>query len=148
MEGILFAGLLVVLVVLWIYLRNRLTAIDARIDALAATLHRTAAPQPQPQPQPQPYPYPTPPPPVIRPWAPPAFTAPPAPADPPIPAPPVPERVVPPPLAAPPPQPTPARIPVRTSEEWEAPVGGNWLNKIGVFIVVLGLAFGLDYAFA
>ena len=38
-------------------------------------------------------------------------------------------------------------MPQRTSEEWEALVGGNWLNKIGVFIVVVGLAFGLDYAY-
>jgi len=37
--------------------------------------------------------------------------------------------------------------PRRSSEEWEALVGGNWLNKIGVFIVVVGLAFGLDYAY-
>src|SRR5450755_167594 len=150
MESFLIAGLLVVLVIRWIYLRDRLAAIDARIDTLAASLYRTAAPQPLPPPvrgqqaapQPQPYPYPTPPPPpvpVVRPSAPPPEPAPPVPVI----APPAP--VAPPSL--PPAQEAVPPQPHRTSEEWEALVGGNWLNKIGVFVVVVGLAFGLDYAY-
>jgi hypothetical protein len=35
----------------------------------------------------------------------------------------------------------------RTSEEWEALVGGNWLLKIAVFVLVLGLAYGLELAY-
>src|SRR5450432_687400 len=147
MESFLFAGLLVVLVIRWIYLRDRLAAIDARIDTLAASLYRTAAPQPLPPPvrgqqaapQPQPYPYPAPPAPEP---APPVRVAAPSPRvaalRPPAPA----------PGPRPPaPDPRPPSTPHRTSEEWEALVGGNWLNKIGVFVVVVGLAFGLDYAY-
>jgi uncharacterized membrane protein len=141
MESFLFAGLLIVLVIRWIYLRERLAAIDARIDTLATAVYRTAVPPPQAVPQP--YPYPTPPPrvPVVRPSPPP----PPEPAPPvPVVAPPVPDPQSPAPQS---PGPRSPRVPVRTSEEWEALVGGNWLNKIGVFIVVVGLAFGLDYAY-
>jgi uncharacterized membrane protein len=35
----------------------------------------------------------------------------------------------------------------RTSEEWEALIGGNWLNRIGAFALMLGIAFFLKYAF-
>jgi hypothetical protein len=38
--------------------------------------------------------------------------------------------------------------PQRTSEEWEALVGGNWLNKLGVFVLVIGIALALGYSFA
>jgi len=34
----------------------------------------------------------------------------------------------------------------RTSEEWEALIGGNWVNKIGVFVAVIGIALLLNYA--
>jgi hypothetical protein len=32
-------------------------------------------------------------------------------------------------------------------EEWEAIVGGNWLNKLGVFVLVVGIALFLGYSF-
>jgi uncharacterized membrane protein len=60
-----------------------------------------------------------------------------------------------PPPAAPAPEPLdafwppvqPAAAPVhRTSEEWEALIGGNWVNKIGVFVAVIGIALLLNYA--
>jgi hypothetical protein len=42
----------------------------------------------------------------------------------------------------------PAAAPVhRTSEEWEALIGGNWVNKIGVFVAVIGIALLLNYAY-
>ena len=46
--------------------------------------------------------------------------------------------------ASPPPVPAPAH---RTSEEWEALIGGNWVNKIGVFVAVIGIALLLNYAY-
>src|ERR1019366_8994378 len=42
----------------------------------------------------------------------------------------------------------PVAAPVhRTSEEWEALIGGNWVNKIGVFVAVVGIALLLNYAY-
>jgi hypothetical protein len=35
----------------------------------------------------------------------------------------------------------------RTSEEWEALIGANWVNKIGVFVAVIGIALLLNYAY-
>jgi hypothetical protein len=35
----------------------------------------------------------------------------------------------------------------RSSEEWEALLGGNWLNKLGVFVLVIGIALLLGYSF-
>jgi hypothetical protein len=43
-------------------------------------------------------------------------------------------------------QPAAARV-SRTSEEWEALIGGNWVNKIGVFVAVIGIALLLNYAY-
>src|SRR6185369_7498032 len=55
---------------------------------------------------------------------------------------------VPPQQAAYSPRPEPTLAPVhRTSEEWEAVIGGNWVNKIGVFIAVVGIALLLNYAY-
>ena len=49
--------------------------------------------------------------------------------------------------AAPPPAPEPvaaqARVPHR---DWEALIGGNWFNKIGIGAIILGMAFFLRYA--
>ena len=33
------------------------------------------------------------------------------------------------------------------NEEWEAIVGGNWLNKVGVFVLVIGIALFPGYSF-
>ena len=57
----------------------------------------------------------------------------------PAPAPPLPE------FARPRVQPA-AAPPRRTSEDWEALIGGNWVNKIGVFVAVIGIALLLNYA--
>ena len=35
----------------------------------------------------------------------------------------------------------------RSAADWETLVGGNWLNKIGVFILVIGIALALGYSF-
>ncbi len=32
-------------------------------------------------------------------------------------------------------------------EEWEAVVGGSWLNKLGVLVLVIGIALFLGYSF-
>jgi Predicted membrane protein (DUF2339) len=32
-------------------------------------------------------------------------------------------------------------------EEWEAIIGGSWLNKLGVFVLVIGIALFLGYSF-
>jgi hypothetical protein len=80
-----------------------------------------------------------------------------------IPSPPEPkaEPHTPPPL----PPPAPPRLPVAPapepvhadwrgrlrekagSQEWEAVVGGNWLNKLGVLVLVIGIALFLGYEF-
>src|ERR1017187_2414896 len=129
MEAFLLACLLVVLVVRWIYLRNRLDELENRLFGLessvaAADRRAFAAPVAAP---PTPVPPPMPPPPM------------------PLPRPPAPT----PPLTGAfhplfQPVPAPAR---RTSEEWEALIGGNWVNKIGVFVAVIGIALLLNYAY-
>ncbi|MGO9257334.1 MAG: DUF2339 domain-containing protein [Bryobacteraceae bacterium] len=43
-------------------------------------------------------------------------------------------------------RPQPAR-PARTWADWEALVGGNWANKAGVFLVVVGMAVALGLSF-
>ncbi len=40
-----------------------------------------------------------------------------------------------------------AIVPSRSSEEWEALLGGNWLNKAGVLVLVVGIALALGYSF-
>ena len=80
-------------------------------------------PAPPPQPAPKPAVVPEPPKPVLAP------PTPPRPA--PLPAPVVSE---------------PSR-PSRSSEEWEAVVGGNWLNKLGVLVLVIAIALFLSYSF-
>lgn len=52
------------------------------------------------------------------------------------------------PVFAPPQEPLTQRIRRRVAgRDWEAIVGGNWLNKLGVLILVIGIAFGLVYSF-
>jgi uncharacterized membrane protein len=46
------------------------------------------------------------------------------------------------PLTAPAPSPLPDK---RSVESWEAIIGGAWLNRIGVALLVLGIAFALGY---
>jgi uncharacterized membrane protein len=126
METLFLICLMVVLLVRWIYLRQRLAGIEARLDALAAMA------------------YPAP---VVERTE--AVAAPP-----------------PPPVSPPPPPVSPPHPPVPVQEdkagvgfarsnrpeasaalEWEARLGGNWLNKAGVFVVVIGIALLLNYAY-
>ena len=157
MESFLFASLLIVLVIRWIYLRDRLAAIDERIDALSSAIYRAPveapAATPRPQPQPPAPPSPPPPPPRPAPPPPPPPIVQPQPALPPLPpsiaaldAPSLRERFLEPEEPKPAPIFEPAPTP-RRSEDWEALIGGNWLIKIGVFILVVGLAYLLDLAY-
>ncbi len=78
-----------------------------------------------------------------------------------------PEEAIPAPAPAPPalPRLAPARVPLpevpvvhtptisdrlrekMSGEEWEVLVGGSWLNKLGVFVLVIGIALFLGYSF-
>jgi uncharacterized membrane protein len=42
--------------------------------------------------------------------------------------------------------PSPPPVPAQ-SQDWEAALGGNWLNKIGVLVLVVGIALALGYSF-
>jgi uncharacterized membrane protein len=44
-------------------------------------------------------------------------------------------------------KPTQAGMPVPPSADWEAMLGGNWLNKLGVLILVIGIALALGYSY-
>ena len=148
MEEFLLLVLLVLLLVRWIYLRNRLDEVESRLSVLErATANRAPAVQfaaapvvaPTPRPEPAPAVAPEPPPPVMERPSPPR-TAAPTPQPPPAPLPPLPDAFL--------PSFQPAAEPVhRTSEEWEALIGGNWVNKIGVFVAVIGIALLLNYAY-
>ncbi len=143
MEGLLIAIGLVVVVIRWVYLRDRMNAIERRLYALECSY--AAAPVIPWQPAATPPPRPTPPPPSASPRPPEPVVAPPPP-------PPVEPHVAPVPETfrpePPPPTPVPEPAPVhRTTEEWEAMIGGNWVNKIGVFIAVVGIALLLNYAY-
>jgi uncharacterized membrane protein len=138
----------VVLVVGWFYFSSRLRAVDSRIedlsdrvaahdrtlmDALFARPEvKTAAASPAPPPAPEPEPL------AVEP----RFPSPPA-----APRPrPVEVLAIPqPPLES---LPSFAQVaPERSTEEWETLLGGNWLNKIGVFVLVVGIALALGYSF-
>ncbi len=86
-----------------------------------------------------------PPPPIVEPQPEPTHQAPPS-----LPEP----EPMPPPPVEPPPPPVPAGPSWReriasgvASQEWEAMVGGNWLNKLGVLILIIGIALLLGYSF-
>ena len=150
-EMSLVAGILVGLFISWISLRGRIEKLKERMDGLESTLAATnrrlyAAQLASPHPAAEPAPAPPPPAPAPPPFVPVAVTPPPrpAPAEPPV---------------APPPAPVPLpdrfQVPFQppaapahlTSEEWEALIGGNWVNKIGVFVAVIGIALLLNYAY-
>ena len=145
METLLLLGLIVGLVIAWIYLRDRLSEMDRRINALASEVYarpramremasRQSAAEPPAAPAAE----------VVA-------------AAPPVAAPVVAETPVAAPVvvtplavetAAPVPRFAAAKVEEkRSSEEWEALLGGNWLNKLGVFLLVIGLALLLGYSF-
>jgi uncharacterized membrane protein len=162
-ETSLVAGILLGLLISWLSLRSRINELKNRLDALESTLAATnrriyegqfAPPHPPPMPVP----------PTASAPAPHTAQAPPSPAaERPVPSAPPPPELRPTPVPAPPPA-VPAQVPLpdqfrpmfqplmaepvhRTSEEWEALIGGNWVNKIGVFVAVIGIALLLNYAY-
>ena len=158
----------IVALVGWLYLYTRLRRAEDRLDQetqarthyedLIAELTRRvwtlekSPPTPAPASEPKPVELPTPV--VFEPAPIPALPPTPEPA--PIPAlPPTPE-----PLPEPAPLPVPVFVPpparrtwreqLRESmggQEWEAVVGGSWLNKLGVLVLVIGIALLLGYEF-
>ncbi|HTT65205.1 MAG TPA: DUF2339 domain-containing protein [Bryobacteraceae bacterium] len=149
MEIILFFGLVVVLVIRWAVLKGRMEQMESRIAELTARvdvqseslaeLYRKsrAAPAAPSEPVAAPVAPHVAPAPVVTPQAVPPHVAPPQVAPPKV----EPPRVAPPPLAIPKPQPAAA------PREWETILGGSWLNKLGVFVLVVGLALLLRYSF-
>jgi uncharacterized membrane protein len=173
MESFLLFVVVVVLIIRWAILSRRYGEMEERIDALVrgriepieitrlikrvtqledalAGLKREGsvavaevppAPEPvrQPAPPPKPVAVPEPPqlPPMPKPMPKPEPVLAPPPPPPPLPRPSMP------PVFRPP---EPAR-PSRTSEEWEALVGGNWFNKLGILVLVISLALFLGYSF-
>ncbi len=128
--------------------------------ALAALPYHQPAPAPQPVAAPPP-----PPPPPPKPVPVPETVIAPLPPAPPQPAPaPQPAAAPPPPASQPVAQPLPAPLPapvlasapslsdrLRTSAggtDWESVIGGNWLNKIGAAVLVIGIALFLSYSFS
>ena len=124
MEAALVVGIAVGLVVACLYFRARLEELEARLTRLERPdAFRYSIPTPEKQPG------------AIAPHLPP----------PPIPHPPS-------PASAASQAPASAASPSPASEashpaDWEAVLGGNWLNKLGVFIFVVGLALALGYSF-
>jgi hypothetical protein len=87
---------------------------------------------------------PVPPPPFPAPAAPLSAT-PPASTTPPPPAPPAPARPTPPPLSPPP---EPAHLSAReATSQLEETLGKNWLNKLGIIALVIGISLFLAYKF-
>jgi uncharacterized membrane protein len=116
-------------VVRWLYIRERFLSVEQRLLVLERASVAASAPIYEPPP------------------APPKPAAPPPPPPPPEP---VPVLVGPP---APPEAflvheaPAPVAHAERTSQDWEALIGGNWANKLGVFVTVIALALLLKYAY-
>src|ERR1017187_3565572 len=181
METFLLIVVIAVALIRWIYLRQRLSEMSGRIDALARLVVQSQArsitaasarPAPPPTPMPEMHPVaPVPPQPAAPAPPPPPHIVPPTVATPPLPhfEPPIPafqpaasvsmppaQATVPPtpvfdaPVFGPPTLAIEAPAPVsprRSTADWEALVGGNLLNKAGVFVLVIFIALLLSYAF-
>jgi hypothetical protein len=120
MEFVLIFCLIVVLAIRWAVMRNRMARMESRIAELTA---RVDAQSPAPPPRPQ----------AVAPVVEPPRVAP---------------RVETPRVEpAPAPVALPAAQPAAVPREWETILGGSWLNKIGVFVLVVGLALLLRYSF-
>ena len=169
MEDFLLIVILIVLAIRWFVLSARMEELQRRIGTLEQTIGRfeaerapavTPPPLPQPEPVragppplPSPLPQAVPPPPPLAPQpSVPHFAAP-------GPQPELAAPAMPPPLPPMPPPPifvapTPAG-PTLTQrlrekmqgEEWESIVGGSWLNKLGVLILVIGVALLIGVSF-
>jgi len=127
METLLVLCLLAVALIRWIYLRDRLAEMDDRIDTLARLVGQSLRPVAAVPDLPRPAP------------PPPTSAAPKAPPQAPNPQPPTPD-----PLFTPT-TPNPLFRPL--APDWESLIGGNWLNKLGVFVLVIGIALALGYSF-
>ena len=57
------------------------------------------------------------------------------------------QPAVPPPVPLVEQQPLSAEEPAPVQPQWEAALGGSWLNKVGVLVLVIGLALFLWYSF-
>jgi hypothetical protein len=142
---VFLAVVLAVVVFRWLYVRDRMARMESsiaelkeRLDAqseFVAQIYRGRQAPAQTQPVAPPPPEPEP----VRPVArgveaprvqPPRVVAP---------------RVEPAPIALPTAQ--PAAQPVAAPREWETILGGSWLNKLGVFVLIVGLALLLRYSF-
>jgi len=125
---------------------RRLSALVALMnDRLAAVERMQGIPTPTPEPTPAP-------PAVVAPGPEEAPTPEPLPAVPaaaaaPPEAAPVVERWESPVTEAPPPPARERRPPTAIKREWEQILGGNWLARIGVFALIIGVGFFLKYAF-
>jgi len=134
-----------VLVVWWLHLRDRLARMESRIAELSerldaqsqfvADIHRKSQVDVRPAP--------------VAPVAPvvPVAPKPPAPKLVPVVEPPRVETWHAPPAPIALPIELPPAAPAAVSREWETMLGGNWLNKLGVFVLVVGLALLLRYSF-
>jgi uncharacterized membrane protein len=184
METLLVVCLLAVALIRWLYLRERLAEIEARLDTLARRVgqserpvpgvverprRETVAPEPVQFPDvpkaatvaaknvgqipdlPKPEPIVAPPQPKPVTHAPdlPRPERPPVPAFPtPVPAPQAPAPGPWPPAPAfPAPTQAPTPNPQPLTPDFETLVGGNFLNKVGVFVLVIGIALALGYSF-
>jgi uncharacterized membrane protein len=146
MDTFLLACILIVLLVRWIVLHNRLHEIEERIAELQRQIARPpVVPWVEPiVPRAPVVASPDVTPPVV---APPDIPLPDIPLPPPAPRPePVVIHTPPPGLDLPPLGPASPHLPVPT--DWESTLGGNWFNKVGVVVLVCGLAWLLQFSFA
>ena len=154
MIALLITIVIIIVLVFWHWLSDRLREIDSRWSALHQKVwefglrleklekSREAAPVEAPRPKPE-------------------APAPAAPAPEPAPEPAAPVVAEPVPVAAPEPPVPIMAAPVLAEErvepvmapatpahrDWEATLGGNWLNKAGVLLLVIGIALALGYSF-
>jgi uncharacterized membrane protein len=160
--------LILILIVRWFVIAGRLRRIERRLDELAGLIAKVASVEPRvasPEPVPPsavaaPVPGIAPAPPVVAPTPPPPPPPTPAPLQ--VPPPPprpvdlqpilLPEEPVGATASAAPPK--PSRLALWRQEfrdqfrgeEWEAVVGGSWLNKLGVLVLVVGVSLFLRYS--
>jgi uncharacterized membrane protein len=106
-------------------LRDLVAQINSRLDALEGKLGPAAAPAPPPVP-------------ITEPIAPAAVTPEPEP---------LPETTATVPEIEVPPMPAEEERPAKKGVEWEQVLGGNWLARIGVLAIIIGIGFFLKYAF-
>ena len=123
--------ILIALVIGWFHLRSRMEEMEQRIDQLAAVVRGPVTPIRVPETVE----------PIIRTPLPIKVAV--VPEPPPVVTAPLPRPVSPPAFTTP----APAASPHRSNQQWEAQLGGNWLNKIGVLVLTIGIALALAYSY-